>query len=83
MIDGSKVEAVASRKTVITSKKLVKQTEALDGKIAQYLADMDAADGEEASAEAGPADVAGARWPSFASSAPSCRPRPKPWPRRD
>jgi transposase len=59
-IDGSKVEAVASRKTVITPKKLAKQTEALDAKIAQYLADMDAADLEEASVEAGPADVAGA-----------------------
>ena len=61
-IDGSKVEAVASRKKVITPGKLEKQTAALDAKIREHLAAMDAADRQEAAAEAqtGPADVAGA-----------------------
>lgn len=61
-IDGSKVEAAASRKTVITPKSLAKQTAALDAKIREHLAAMDLADQQEAAAEAktGPADVAGA-----------------------
>jgi len=61
-IDGSKVEAVASRKTVITPKVLEKQTAAIDAKIREHLAAMDVADQQEAVAEAktGPVDVAGA-----------------------
>lgn len=58
-IDGTKIEAVASRNKVITPASLAKQTEAIDARIAQYLAAMDAADREEA-AEAEPADVAAA-----------------------
>jgi len=58
-IDGTKIEAVASRKKVITPASLAKQIEAIDARIAQYLAAMDAADREDA-AQAGPADVAAA-----------------------
>jgi transposase len=58
-IDGSKIEAVASRKKVLTPKKLEQQLAALDRKIAEHLAAMDAADQAEAAAEeARPADVA-------------------------
>jgi len=59
-IDGSKVEAVASRKKVITPKSLEKQLAGLESKIAAYLAAMDEADRAEGSAEAGPGDVAAA-----------------------
>lgn len=50
-IDGSKIEAVASRKKVITPRALARQTAALDAKIANYLAAMDAADRDDATAE--------------------------------
>ncbi|MBV8474937.1 MAG: IS1182 family transposase [Hyphomicrobiales bacterium] len=59
-IDGTKVEAAASRKRVITPKRLAEQTAKLDEKIAAYLSAMDAADREEAAGEAQPADVAAA-----------------------
>jgi transposase len=59
-IDGSKVEAVASRKKVITPKSLEKHAAALDAKIREHLAAMDAADQEEAEVETGPVDVAAA-----------------------
>src|SRR5580704_3045859 len=58
-IDGSKIEAVASRKKVITPKSLAKQAASLDRKIAEYLAAMDEADRDEAKA-AVPVDVAAA-----------------------
>lgn len=58
-VDGSKFEAVASRKKVITPKSLAKQTERLDRRIAEYLAAMDEADAQEAS-EDQPVDVAAA-----------------------
>jgi transposase len=51
-IDGTKIEAVASRKKVLTPKVLAKQMAAIDAKIKDYLAAMDEADQEEA----GPAD---------------------------
>ena len=57
-IDGSKIEAVASRKQVITPKGLEKQIAAIDAKVAEHLAAMDAADRDEALAA--PADVAAA-----------------------
>jgi transposase len=57
-IDGTKIEAVASRKKVITPKILEKQMAGLDAKIADYLAAMDKADREEASGEAKSGDVA-------------------------
>lgn len=57
-IDGTKIEAVASRKKVLTPKTLEKQMAALDRKIAEHLAAMDAADRAEAADEARPADVA-------------------------
>jgi transposase len=57
-IDGTKIEAVASRKQAVTSKKLEKQLVALDTKIAEYLAAMDEADREEAAGEARPAAMA-------------------------
>ena len=58
-VDGSKVEAVASRKTVVTPRTLEKQTAAIDRKIAEHLAGMDEADRQEASEEP-PVDVAAA-----------------------
>jgi transposase len=58
-IDGSKVEAVASRKKVITPQSLEKKMASIDRKIAAYLAAMDEADrGEAAEPEA--VDVAAA-----------------------
>jgi transposase len=57
-IDGSKIEAVASRKQVVTPKSAAKQIAALDRKIAEYLAAMDEADREEPAPA--PADVAAA-----------------------
>ncbi len=56
-IDGSKIEAVASRKKVITGKHLEKQMKSVETKIAAYLAAMDEADREEAMAEAKPGAV--------------------------
>jgi len=59
-IDGTKIQAVASRKQVITPKRLEQQIAAVDGKIAEYLAAMDDADrAEPAPGPAGP-DVAAA-----------------------
>src|SRR5947208_8010047 len=46
-IDGTKIEAVASHKQVITPKTVAKKIAALDGKIADHLAAMDQADQEE------------------------------------
>jgi len=46
-IDGTKIGAVASRKKVITPKKLAKQDAALERKIAEHLAAMDDADARE------------------------------------
>lgn len=50
-IDGTKIEAVASRKKVITPKTLAKKMAAIDRKIAEYLAAMDEADRQEPAAE--------------------------------
>jgi transposase len=58
-IDGTKIAAVASRKQVITPKRIEKMNAAIDRKIADYLASMDEADREERAAGA-PADVAAA-----------------------
>jgi transposase len=46
-IDGTKIEAVASRKQVITPKNVAQKMAVLDGKIAAHLAAMDQADQEE------------------------------------
>lgn len=46
-IDGSKIEAVASRKKVMTPKRIAKMTAAIDRRIAEYLAAMDEADRQE------------------------------------
>jgi len=59
-IDGSKIAAVASRKQVITKKKLAERDAAIERKIAEYLAAMDEADAEEKSEEPAKADVAAA-----------------------
>jgi transposase len=59
-IDGTKVAAVASRKQVITPKRIEKMNAAIDRKIADYLASMDAADREEPRASGAPAAVAAA-----------------------
>src|SRR5260370_16014253 len=57
-IDGTKIAAVASRKQVITPKRIEKMNAAIDRKIADYLASMDEADREEPRAAGAPADVA-------------------------
>jgi transposase len=60
-IDGSKIEAAASRKRVITPKGLAKRMAAIDRKIAEYLAAMDEADRQEpATEEIAAADVTAA-----------------------
>src|SRR5882672_566572 len=56
-VDGSKIEAVASRKQVITPQSLAKKAASIDGKIAEYLAAMDQADREEAGSEPVVGDV--------------------------
>jgi transposase len=60
-IDGTKIQAVASRKKVITPKSLAKQIAALDRKIAEHLKAMDEADAQEEKEEpVSPVDVAAA-----------------------
>jgi transposase len=59
-IDGTKIAAVASRKQVITPKRIEKMNAAIDRKIADYLASMDAADREEPRTAGAPTDVAAA-----------------------
>src|ERR1700736_3556643 len=59
-IDGTKIAAVASRKQVITPKRIEKMNAAIDRKIADYLASMDEADREEPEVAGAQADVAAA-----------------------
>ena len=59
-IDGTKIAAVASRKQVMTPKRIEKMNAAIDRKIADYLASMDEADRDEPRAAGAPADVAAA-----------------------
>ena len=59
-IDGTKIAAVASRKQVMTPKRIEQMNAAIDRKIADYLASMDEADREEPAAAGKPADVAAA-----------------------
>ena len=59
-IDGTRIAAVASRKRVITPATIAKMNAAIDRKIAEYLASMDAADREEPKAASAQADVAAA-----------------------
>jgi transposase len=59
-IDGTKIAAVASRKQVMTPKRIEQMNAAIDRKIADYLASMDEADREEPGAAGKPADVAAA-----------------------
>jgi len=59
-IDGTKIGAVASRKKVLTPKRIEKMTAAIDRKIAAYLAGMDDADRQERMDAAAPTDVAAA-----------------------
>ena len=57
-IDGTKIEAVASRKKAVTVKKLEKQLVELDAKIGDYLKDMDEADRQESAGEGRPTKMA-------------------------
>ena len=59
-IDGTKIAAVASRKQVMTPKRIEKMNAAIDRKIADYLASMDEADRQEPGTVRAPADVAAA-----------------------
>lgn len=60
-IDGTKIGAVASRKKVMTPKRIAKMTASIGRKIAAYLAAMDEGDRQERTdATTAPADVAAA-----------------------
>jgi transposase len=59
-IDGTRIEAVASRKQVITRKRLAEQMAVLDQKIGAYLTALDEADPHEPQGEPACPDVAGA-----------------------
>jgi transposase len=59
-IDGTKINAVASRKKVITPEKLAKRSKAVEEKIVEHLAAMDKADAEESAAATPRLDVAAA-----------------------
>lgn len=59
-IDGTKIAAVASRKQVFTPKRIAKMNAAIDRKIADYLAEMDAADLQETTAPSTVVNVAAA-----------------------
>jgi transposase len=59
-IDGTKIAAVASRKQVLTPKRIEKMNAAIDRKIADYLASMNEADRDEPRAGGAAADVAAA-----------------------
>jgi len=59
-IDGTKIAAVASRKQVMTPKRIEKMNAAIDRRIADYLASMDEADRQEVGSAGKPADVAAA-----------------------
>jgi transposase len=59
-IDGTKIAAVASPKQVITPERIAKQSEAIDRRINDYLAAMDAADRQEPTQERARVDVAAA-----------------------
>ena len=59
-IDGTKIAAVASRKQVITPQRIAKMDEAIDRRIADYLASMDDADRQEVGSASKPVDVAAA-----------------------
>jgi transposase len=56
-IDGAKIAAVASRKKVVTPKKLAEQMRAVERKIADHLTAMDEADKQEDGAPADRVDV--------------------------
>jgi transposase len=59
-IDGTKIAAVASRKQVMTPKRIEKMNAAIDRRIAEYLASMDEADHAEAGSAGKAVDVAAA-----------------------
>jgi len=59
-IDGTKIAAVASRKKVITPKRIAEMNEAIDRKIGEYLMAMDEADRQEPAEETAAGDVAAA-----------------------
>src|SRR3981189_381413 len=59
-IDGTKIAAVASRKQVMTPKRIEQMNAAIDRKIADYLASTGEAEREEPAAAGKPADVAAA-----------------------
>ena len=59
-IDGAKIAAVASRKRVITPKRIAEMDEAIGRKISEYLAAMDEADRQEPTTAAAAGDVAAA-----------------------
>ena len=75
-IDGSKFEAVASRKAVLSRERLLREQAALDRRVAEYLERLDAADAEEADPASMPVPFA-RRW-RFCNEAGADGPRPQP-----
>jgi cytochrome P450 len=59
-IDGTKIAAAASRKQVFTPQRIAKMNEAIERKIAEHLAAMDEADGQEPAAPIAAPNVAAA-----------------------
>lgn len=57
-IDGSKLQAVASRKRVMTPERIASEQAVIDARIGEYLAALDATDAEEAHTEEAPVSVA-------------------------
>lgn len=57
-IDGTKINAVASRRKVVTAKQLAKRSKAVESRIAEHLAAMNEADAEESASDAAKLDVA-------------------------
>ena len=56
-IDGTKLQAVASRKRVMTPERIERERAKLDARITEYLKAMEAADAEESSTVSAPAAV--------------------------
>ena len=57
-IDGTKVQAVASRKQVMTPERIAREQAVIDARIEAYLSEMNVADSQETPTESAPVSVA-------------------------
>lgn len=71
-IDGSKFQAVSSKRRVVTARSLEEESRRLDGRIAQYLESLDAADREEEPDEAVDAEAVAAALRELRSRKADC-----------